>query len=325
VLKFVLVAVAIGIVWALKLVLGFGSAFAVLLTLAVLALFGIYFLVRWLLARRAASRLESALAAQGAQQANNARPERRAEIQELQKQLQQGIQAIKTSKMGRGGKRGAAALYSMPWYMIVGPPGAGKTTALKHSGMVFPYGGNTGGGVRGVGGTRNCDWWFTEEAVLLDTAGRYTTQDSDREKDAAGWRGFLGELKKRRPLHPANGVLVAFPSDPLGQLSLTELDAHAAAVRLRLMELRTELQFELPVYVMFTKADMLPGFMEHFADLDAEGRRAVLGDTFAMGPVPPQEAEFAAAFADAQAQSAGAGKPLSALTWTRPLHWVWCG
>ena len=46
--------------------------------------------------------------------------------------------------------------------------------------------------IRGVGGTRNCDWWFTDEAVLIDTAGRYTTQDSDRENDrapgAASWR-----------------------------------------------------------------------------------------------------------------------------------------
>ena len=52
--------------------------------------------------------------------------------------------------------------------------------------------------IRGVGGTRNCDWWFTDDAVLLDTAGRYTTQDSDREVDKAAWMGFLELLKQQR-------------------------------------------------------------------------------------------------------------------------------
>ena len=41
--------------------------------------------------------------------------------------------------------------------------------------------------VQGVGGTRYCDWWFTDEAVLIDTAGRYTTQDSDAKVDRKSW------------------------------------------------------------------------------------------------------------------------------------------
>jgi type VI secretion system protein ImpL len=44
--------------------------------------------------------------------------------------------------------------------------------------------------VRGVGGTRNCDWWFTDQAVLIDTAGRFVTQDSD----ASQRQGHLGWL-----------------------------------------------------------------------------------------------------------------------------------
>ena len=110
--------------------------------------------------------------------------------------------ALKTSKLGRGKQSGAAALYSLPWYVIIGPPGAGKTTALRHSGLVFPYLDPSGGGVRGVGGTRNCDWWFTNEAILLDTAGRYTTEAEDHEE----WMAFLEQLRKFRSDKPLNGV-----------------------------------------------------------------------------------------------------------------------
>ena len=57
--------------------------------------------------------------------------------------------------------------------MFVGPPGAGKTTALLNCGLKFPLADAavTPVRVKGVGGTRNCDWWFTDDAVLIDTAG----------------------------------------------------------------------------------------------------------------------------------------------------------
>ena len=101
-------------------------------------------------------------------------------------------------------------LYEQPWYAIIGPPGAGKTTALLNAGLRFPLAAEMGqSAVAGVGGTRMCDWWFTEDAVLIDTAGRYTTQDSDAAVDRAGWLAFLGLLKRTRARQPLNGVIVA--------------------------------------------------------------------------------------------------------------------
>jgi len=77
---------------------------------------------------------------------------------------------------------GKTYLYDLPWYIIIGPPGSGKTTALANSGIEFP---GSDKAIEGFGGTRNCDWWFAEDAVLIDTAGRYTTQDSNAEADSA--------------------------------------------------------------------------------------------------------------------------------------------
>ena len=66
-----------------------------------------------------------------------------------------------------------AALADRNAAVLVAPPGAGKTTALVNSGLKFPLSrGATPAAVAGVGGTRYCDWWFTEDAVLIDTAGR---------------------------------------------------------------------------------------------------------------------------------------------------------
>ena len=128
------------------------------------------------------------------------------EVQALQQRLTTALDLLKNSQHSRG------YLYEQPWYAIIGPPGAGKTTALLNAGLHFPLADKLGqGAVAGVGGTRLCDWWFTEDAVLIDTAGRYTTQDSDARIDRAGWDGFLNLLKRTRPRQPLNGLLVAFP------------------------------------------------------------------------------------------------------------------
>ena len=55
----------------------------------------------------------------------------------------------------RTGRSSASALYDLPWYLIIGPPGAGKTTALVNSGLKFPLAGDTAAkAVQGVGGTQ---------------------------------------------------------------------------------------------------------------------------------------------------------------------------
>ena len=192
---------------------------------------------------------------------------------------------------------GKDALYTLPWYVIIGPPGAGKTTIIQKSGLRLI----ADEAAAGVGGTRNCDWWFTDEAVLIDTAGRYTSQDSQATRDAKGWENFLATLKKARPLQPLNGVIVAIGLDEIGTASADALDRHVVAIRARLSELSRHLGLDLPVYVLFTKADLVAGFVEFFDDLTVEGRRSVLGHTLPLD-ARPGEAELAAGF-DAMAQA----------------------
>lgn len=187
--------------------------------------------------------------------------------------------ALTTLRSASGGK--GDFLYDLPWYVIIGPPGSGKTTALVNSGLNFPLArGKTPQAIAGVGGTRYCDWWFTEDAVLIDTAGRYTTQDSNQRADQKSWTAFLDLLKKNRPRQPINGVIVAISIQDLITLDQAELVAHAGAVRARLLELHDRLRIDFPVYVVFTKMDLVAGFQEFFSWLGEAGRRQVWGATF---------------------------------------------
>jgi type VI secretion system protein ImpL len=174
-------------------------------------------------------------------------------------------------------------LYEQPWYAIIGPPGAGKTTALLNSGLKFPLADRLGhGAVAGVGGTRLCDWWFTGDAVLIDTAGRYTTQESNAVVDRAGWHAFLDLLRRTRPRQPLNGVIVAIALSELAEGPSKERTAHAREIRARIKELESRLGVRMPVYALFTKADLIAGFTEFFDDLDRESRNQVWGVTFPL-------------------------------------------
>ncbi|MBM4373990.1 MAG: type VI secretion system membrane subunit TssM [Deltaproteobacteria bacterium] len=277
----ILSALFLLLVWGLWFVLAplpgtpepeiFPTWLAVTITaVVVLALVGIV-LYRRVRSRRAARALEKAIAQQAQEQVLAAKPENRAEVQELQRRMLEGITSLKRSSLGESGD----ALYSLPWYAIVGPPGAGKTTALRYSGLSFPYLDPDNAAVRGVGGTRNCDWWFTNEAILLDTAGRYTTQSEDRDE----WVAFLDMLRQYRTQKPLNGVIVAVSVSELLDATEAELQTTAERVRDRIDEMQERLHMVLPVYVLFTKCDLIAGFSEFFGDLKRSERGQLWGAT----------------------------------------------
>lgn len=206
------------------------------------------------------------------------------EVVELQGRFSDAAKTLKSMRVegkSRNGVWGRKFIYELPWYIIVGAPGSGKTTALVNSGLDFPLAGQFGkAALQGIGGTRNCDWWFTDQAVVIDTAGRYTTQDSNEDVDKTEWQGFLSLLKKYRPRQPVNGVVLTLSSSDLLTFSDDELVAHLTALRERLNELQTAFAVELPVYLWVTKVDLLAGFNEFFGGYSKEQRNQVWGFTF---------------------------------------------
>jgi type VI secretion system IcmF/VasK family protein len=253
-----------------------------LITMIVIGLWIAMFIANKVMSARNAMRIEKQLQAQSGAQVEGASADKRAEAEALRKKFNESLDALKRTK---GGK---SALYTLPWYVIIGPPGSGKTTALQESGLNFPAI-QGGAKVRGIGGTRNCDWWFTEDGILLDTAGRYTTVAEDQEE----WLSFLEMIRTSRKTKPINGAIVAVSIDDLFRGTQTEIDQMAKDVRNRLDELSARLHAVFPVYLMFTKCDLVRGFVEFFEDFNKEERAQVWGFTM---PYSLPEKQYTALF-----------------------------
>jgi type VI secretion system protein ImpL len=231
--------------------------------------------------------------------AGEATPDKSAEeVALLRQRFEEAATVLKKARFdGAGGEK--RLLHEIPWYVFIGAPGSGKTTALINSGLRFPLSDGSKGGlaVKGVGGTRNCDWWFTDEAVLLDTAGRYTTQESDQQADAAAWLGFLDLLKKSRPIRPLNGAIITVSVSDLLVWDDDERARYADTIRQRIAELYARLGVRFPLYVMVTKCDLLAGFNEFFNNMGREERAQVWGMTFPHKPDATVPQEYGTAFA----------------------------
>ncbi len=200
---------------------------------------------------------------------------------ELRGKFSNAVEAIRNSPGGR------QFFYRVPWFLLIGEPAAGKTVSLENSELSFPLGGRIAGE---KGGTRNCNFWFANEGVIVDTAGRFAITESERDK--AEWQAFLRLLKRARPRQPINGVIVAIPTTAIygvGDAEALEdrVKKNAQELRGRIYELQTVLGVRFPIWFVVTKCDLVPGFREFCLELPPGFRKEAFGWTNPAGPGEP--------------------------------------
>jgi type VI secretion system protein ImpL len=179
-------------------------------------------------------------------------------LKELQDRWREAVTALRKSHLKKYGN----PLYVLPWYMVIGESGSGKTTAIQSARLSSPF-----VEIRrasGISGTRNCDWWFFEQAIVLDTAGRYAIPvDEGRDRDE--WQKFLTLLAKFRKKEPINGLVVTIAADKLASSGPDALEEDGRSIRRRIDEVMRVLGAKFPVYVLVTKCDLIQG-MTTFCD-----------------------------------------------------------
>src|SRR3990172_5701237 len=179
---------------------------------------------------------------------------------EIQNKWKEAVEALKRSHLRKQGN----PLYVLPWYMILGESGSGKTTALNSAKLSSPFIEVTK--TSGISGTKNCDWWFFEQAIILDTAGRYAIP-VDEGQDKEEWEKFLNLLVKYRKKEPLNGLIVAVSADKLLSGSPESLEEDGKNIGRRIDELMRVLGTRFPVYLLVTKCDLIQGMTKFCGSL----------------------------------------------------------
>ncbi|QEM81526.1 type VI secretion system membrane subunit TssM [Halomonas binhaiensis] len=263
------------VIWGLGALMGFSSLDSLLVGIVVfLVVSALYLLLLYRGVGDKKDDVESLLIQNADDAVLGAAPEDREEVSLLRERLLNALERMKKGQGGKGRKRDL--LYRLPWYLVIGQPAVGKSTLVYRSGLDFPFADRESARVAGVGGTRHCDWFFSSEAVLLDTAGRYISD----EEEAGKWRAFLDLLKRYRPRRPLNGLIVAVSADELIDSSASQRDVLARRLRERIQETHELLGTVLPIYLVFTKSDLIPGFRQFHEQLDPAQREEVLGMSF---------------------------------------------
>ncbi|WP_108650381.1 type VI secretion protein IcmF/TssM N-terminal domain-containing protein [Dongshaea marina] len=195
--------------------------------------------------------------------------------QELQQRWLDAVKMLRGSKLNQHGN----PLYTLPWYLVFGESESGKTSAITHCGLTSVL--SKVGPESGMTSTRNCDWWFFEEAVVLDTAGRYAVPLSEQE-DEQEWLDFLGLLAKYRRQEPVNGLVVTVPAEKLLAGQEQALQEYGRYIGARLDRLARVIGARIPIYLVITKADQIYGFVDYAKHLSAEKKRQPFGFTSAQ-------------------------------------------
>jgi type VI secretion system protein ImpL len=259
-----LAALAILLVFGIVLVLNWPwwVGFFVILGLVGLGIGALF--VKKLLLRRREQQFVGQIIAQDELRVKALTGKEQQEVQQLQDRWKEAMEALRRSHLRKRGN----PLYVLPWYLVFGESGSGKTTAIQSARLSSPFA--EVNRTSGISGTRNCDWWFFEQAILLDTAGRYAIPvDEGRDRDE--WQHFLKLLTKYRKREPLNGLIVCVPADKLLAGRKEALQEDGRIIRRRVDELMRVLGAKFPVFVLVTKCDLVQG-MTQFCDQLPEKR-----------------------------------------------------
>lgn len=185
------------------------------------------------------------------------------------------------------GQRGLFYRYQRPWYLMLGAESSGKTSLIAHSHLNFVSTNHQA--VKADAPTPYCQWHFADQATVLDVSGALVLPATQESDPINFWAGFVKLLRKHRRLKPVDGVIITLDIATLFLQDKNKLQLHTELLNHYIQTL-AKLVKSLPVYLVFTKSDLIAGFTDFFAQLSIEEQSQIFGITL---PIHLDQQNFA--------------------------------
>jgi type VI secretion system protein ImpL len=167
--------------------------------------------------------------------------------------------------------------YRLPWYLLIGSEESGKTSLMEGSNLNLPVGAPSFGE---QAQKADCRWWFLNRGVILDIKGKFLINARGTGSNENGWRSLLILLSRYRAARPLNGILLTISAEELYgkyRLSVEEISERASFLAHKLQAAQNNMGLRLPVYVIVTKCDTIPGFQSICAEIPNQNRQNMFG------------------------------------------------
>ncbi|MBR1735265.1 MAG: hypothetical protein IJ730_07500, partial [Alphaproteobacteria bacterium] len=150
--------------------------------------------------------------------------------------------------------------YKLPCLMMIGPEKSGKSTILNS--LKFEH--LTSDELTPM-------WTLFKKGAIFEMP-----KPDISEKESTFW-SFLAELFIFiRPRRPLDGLILTLPADMLLSESV-DIETYAKDIFSKIFNFQHDLNFRLPIYLMITKSDIIPGFANFAHLLNHQSKQQIFG------------------------------------------------
>jgi type VI secretion system protein ImpL len=179
--------------------------------------------------------------------------------------------------------------YKLPWFMLLGTSESGKSHLLEDLELDLPLGHAE---YEHEGNRPPLKWWFFDRGIVIDVIGDLLLSKVGTDSNEKGWSNLLSLLLKYRAKRPLDGIVLTIPADELygvHKLSHDEIVGRAKYLHTKLWSIQQTLAMRIPVYLVITKTDVIPGFKEFANELPPESLTEMMGWSSPYSIVTPFE------------------------------------